>query len=393
MSAIDPKYGKTQPPEEAADARLPRDPALARVKDLLSEDFVLLDNEGEDETEFPRERESLSPEPVVRLVDLDDVVEVERPAPTERRLPKWAEESLSASAVANKQKSLPGSAGLSPSIPPMETQSPKPNKIIHSFFQAFIVVFVLTWVFILGILIGRGHLWEAGPGHALVVWLEEKAGWQPSVQPEVILKDNGVTRFPYEPPPSGQQSRSSASSNPFDDLVVTEEYVLEDGRVTTARRPTSMPSGGPVNSPASTAVVPPSNGRSSIAAPRLPESPLYSNRNNASSPSPAASGQQQPAGTSAQTGSQPANGNNAAVEEQDGKFAVQVTLAFNEEEAEKRLARLKEQGFPAYYYQNASGRFPVRVGRFENYEDAEKAKTRLEELGYTRPYISRLQPD
>jgi hypothetical protein len=71
-------------------------------------------------------------------------------------------------------------------------------------------------------------------------------------------------------------------------------------------------------------------------------------------------------------------------------FAVQVLLAHDETEARNQVARLKAQGFTAYFYQNAL-RFPVRVGPFPTRAEAEEYRLRLEAQGYKEPYISELR--
>ena len=71
-------------------------------------------------------------------------------------------------------------------------------------------------------------------------------------------------------------------------------------------------------------------------------------------------------------------------------FAVQTTLARDENEANQRVAQLAAQGFPAYFYNNGR-RFYIRVGPFPTRAEAEDSRRRLEELGYKGPYVSKLR--
>jgi cell division septation protein DedD len=70
-------------------------------------------------------------------------------------------------------------------------------------------------------------------------------------------------------------------------------------------------------------------------------------------------------------------------------FAVQTTLARDETEARRWLARLEAQGFTAYFYNNGR-RCYIRVGPFPTKAEAEDSRRRLESLGYKGPYVTKL---
>lgn len=302
----------------------------------------------------------------IELIDLSEVVEIERLTvpPPAKSMPRWADPSFGAASKALSESAQTHTTPTAQYQPAAELKK-KGFSALHGALQAFIMLFVLSWVFILGVLIGRGHLWESGLGHDLVVWLEKKAGWQADVSPEIVLQENSLTRFPYDP----SQKSPSLKHTPFDDLVVTEEYVGEDGRIITSEAETpEIPR-------------PRGNGRANTLPPPAAEADRGLatagdvNRN-----------QVRPAAPS--IGAKPPPAALAMLGENEGLYAVQVVMVFDEAEAQQRVERLQQQGFTSYFYKNSNGRFPVRVGRFNTQEEAEAAKNRLESLGYTRPYIS-----
>ena len=74
-------------------------------------------------------------------------------------------------------------------------------------------------------------------------------------------------------------------------------------------------------------------------------------------------------------------------------FTVQVAAARNLEGADKIVNKLKKDGFDAYYYQVVLQNrkyFRIRVGRFSNREDAQAAYKKLAEKGYKNMFVSSL---
>jgi len=70
--------------------------------------------------------------------------------------------------------------------------------------QVFVVLLVIVWVFLLGVLVGRGRPEESG--HQLVGWLEKMAGW--SQTPPVVIDPAD------EPPPPDSPKAPAARPAP-----------------------------------------------------------------------------------------------------------------------------------------------------------------------------------
>ena len=288
------------------------------------------------------------PEEHAGLINLAEVVEVERlSVPPVKSAPRWTDPSFGAAAKALAAKA--------------PTEEKPPNEVVSPLrivIQAFFLLFILSWVFVLGIIIGRGHLWESSPGHDLVVWLEEKAGWQTDTPPKIILKE--AQR------PNIYDSSKRPVTNIFEGLG-TDEDSDKNTQTTTNDAP------------------PQPESREQNEAEPLTPNRQDNNWFNLGDASTAANTEtadppliQQPAPDLPAT----------VLDENEGQYAVQVALVFDEEEAQHRVDRLLQQGFTCYFYKNARNRYPVRVGRFKTLEEAESAKKRLESLGYTRPFIS-----
>ncbi|MFH1137884.1 MAG: SPOR domain-containing protein [Pseudomonadota bacterium] len=74
-------------------------------------------------------------------------------------------------------------------------------------------------------------------------------------------------------------------------------------------------------------------------------------------------------------------------------FTVQVAAARTLEEADRMIGRLNKQGFDAYYYQYVSNNkkyYRIRVGRYKTRADAQVALDRLTEKGYGNMFLSSL---
>lgn len=157
------------PPYDESSALSRRDQTLARVEKLLSEQFIVAPQD-----DLPSQED----EPM-DLVDLEEAVETATLPREARPLPR---------ALPPRATSMAQGQAQVPALP----EEPLEKKIRLSAFSAIlqgaILIFVLAWVFLLGILVGRGHLWQTGLGHELVVWVEQKAGWANKARPEIVLK-------------------------------------------------------------------------------------------------------------------------------------------------------------------------------------------------------------
>ncbi len=74
-------------------------------------------------------------------------------------------------------------------------------------------------------------------------------------------------------------------------------------------------------------------------------------------------------------------------------YTVQVAALNDLERAEKLVASLKRQGYPAYYYhaRNESRQyFRVRVGRYTTRREAQSALVKMRRIGHEGIFISRL---
>lgn len=151
----------------------------------------------------------------MELVDLKEAVETAKLPPEDRPLPR-VRPSLNTSEAQDLDRTAP----LAVEPPEKKTRL----SVFSAVLQGAILIFVLTWVFLLGILIGRGHLWQAGLGHKLVIWVEQKAGWTSQAGPEIVLKKENqpdeVIRLSTEPNPvqtdPGEKAMAEAEQ-PLDD--------------------------------------------------------------------------------------------------------------------------------------------------------------------------------
>ncbi|MDR0882367.1 MAG: SPOR domain-containing protein [Candidatus Adiutrix sp.] len=344
----------TESPSPAPNALSRRDQTLARLEKLLSEQFLP-----------PPEEETAEEASPAELVDLEEAVEGGR-LPTR---PRSARPGARPRANSKNQPSEPVQKHLS---------------FFSALLQALIMIFVLAWVFLLGVMVGREHLWQAGPGHDLVTWLEEKAGWAAKPGPTIVL-DPPDPADPLAEPEAAPGTAEAENALPVWNWPPPAEAPPPDNNAAGAE-----PLAEAEAQPAATAdqpdeenywppaIEPPPEGGGEAAA-------GYSPPDDLDGQGPATPATAVPV---AEPG-QPAD----LIGEPDGagKFAVQVAAAFNEDEAQAKVNRLIRQGFNAYYYKaDKNGRYPVRVGRFATSQDADAAKVRLEQLGYSGPYVSKI---
>ncbi|MDR1043816.1 MAG: SPOR domain-containing protein [Candidatus Adiutrix sp.] len=412
-----PKRRLNFPPYDETSGLSQRDQTLERVEEILSEQFI---------PPFPEESvDELSPD----LVDPSEVMEEGRivtsgggPAALPARRPS------AAPAVGRPKTSL-----------------------IHTIVQVLILLFVLGWVFILGVVAGRGNFLQSGWGRDLVVWVEDLAGFGARSEPEVVLEqDPGqpttvaaeapgapASEAPIPPPPI-PRSMAPVPSEPYesDEFDYTppppETDLNAEGQSPAAEDEEPYPvwnwpgwTPPPLDSEGageSGSLDQASRAQARVNLPAAESISAGSGRwavPNSSSGAPAASffeEENYPPALAADEGQTLAEGAEPEFDDEyyppavlpgageaedsqsmlspssgEGKFAVQVDLVFSEEEARRRVARLEQQGFTAYFYENAATkRWPVRVGHFATRQDADAAKVRLETLGYKEPYVSSL---
>jgi len=380
---------RTLPPYNDGSDLSPRDQALARIEALLQEE--LLPPPVDEEAGPMIEPDPVNPEEVVEIAKLSLPAKPSTPIAASRSVPSG----------------------------PVSTPLPSPSKTspVHALLQALILLFVLCWVFILGIVVGRGHLWESGPVNEAVTWLEEKIGWNRADEPAII--------FVQEP--------AAALDDEIDWEDVRRQYGYSDSH-----------SEGDGEAPESSSIQPsyqePGMAADSLSVDAEPSSRDVSDESaddltnsqwladasslaNYDGPSvgylergdsrpveefEADAGEEEPdlstpdddepmSATPAPFVSVPsradepeAKAESMIADATEGKYAVQVASAYDEIEAQKRVEKLQSQGFPAYYYKTSGGRYPVRVGRFVTHAEANEAKIRLESLGYKGNYISTL---
>ncbi|UQZ88669.1 hypothetical protein C4J81_05405 [Deltaproteobacteria bacterium Smac51] len=375
------------PPHEGADGLTKRDLALARVDLIMSDGLV---HRPQSSLKGP---ETLPAE--VEPVNIDEAVEsppspaATKPAPIRPQPAPKVAQKRTESAEAEEKKS--GFAAL------------------HWFFQTLILLFVLAWVFLLGIFIGRGYLMETQAGRELIGWIEETIGWHVAA-PEISVEketeadaqsveameagspevkrtppEQSTTRAPEEPPvvaaaPSSQTAAETAAP------AMREAEGTPGGTSSAAKTAETEPSAQQRESGPEALLA-----NSSKTAPEddsiflTPETLAVEMRREAEMAATVAP-------VTEETPPQ-RKYSNVPPTSPTGGYAVQATYALNEQAAKGVIERLERQGFPAYYYKNSRNQYLVRVGRFESLSDAENVRDKLSRIGYKDPYISRLEPD
>jgi septal ring-binding cell division protein DamX len=242
----------------------------------------------------------------------------------------------------------------------------------HWFFQTLILLFVLVWVFILGIFIGRGYLMESTAGRELIAWIEDKMDRQPAV-PQISIEQPAESAAAERSPAPGPEAATEPPAAPPmiepQGAEAPENAVLQT--VVSAAQ-----SVGP-----DTAPVPPAAPEEALA-----DSPVFLTPETLAEEAPTESEPAAPAVFIPPPPVAPPVAASAA----SGGYAVQATYALNEQAAQAVVDRLKRQGLQAYFYENSRKQYLIRVGHFQNIEEARSAREKLSSLGYKDPYISRL---
>ncbi len=383
------------PPYDESSPLSRRDQTLARLDKLLSEQYIT-----------PPPEELISDEEIPEdLVDLEEVVEEAKLPPRPRP---------------DRPRALePRPPAVAPARP-AEVEKKSRLSVASAVLQGLILIFVLAWVFLLGVLVGRGHLWQTGFGHDVVVWVEQKVGWTGGQStPEIVLKKENQADVVI-PPTVVSESQPKAEDT---QAAPPEEQspAADDPSAITSDPPTEfdppqdeMPvwdwpgwtPGGPEGGDAAS----PPAGDATSATPDVSATPDQSAAADAGDtawPTAIEPGEDYSPPAEQENGDydamlQPSEAPDAPLAEATplppelagipgtGKFAVQVAMAADEAEAKQKVGQLAGQGFSAYFYQNASGQYLVRVGHFATRQDADAAKVRLDQLGYTKTYVSSL---
>lgn len=394
------------PPYDESSKLSRRDQTLVRVEKLLAEQFIAPLQE-----EAPPDEDGQ-----VDLVDLEEAVETAQLPPEARPRPR-----------AFAPRTVTPEAGPAPAPQPAVVEPPEKKSrlsLVSAILQAAILIFVLAWVFLLGILVGRGHIWQSGLGNDLVTWVEQKAGWSERTGPEVILKKENLPDevIPPDQAPTPPENGDETAQNP-NQALGTEESV-GSGESTGVQE--EMPvwnwpgwTPGPADNPLGESEEP-SGANASEPAPPAENLEAAGNQGGDAAPlspveneeeeeyptaieedTPGSAVEYQPPGDQDDYEAmlEPSEVPDASLAEAaplppgqvgtqgTGKFAVQVAQPVDANEAQRQVSLLISQGFNAYYYES-NGKFPVRVGHFPTRQAADEAKIQLEELGHKEPYVS-----
>lgn len=372
------------PPQNDLSGLSPRDKVLARVEALLQEELL----------SPPETLGDISAE--VEEVNPDEIVEISRLVPPMRPA-EFSAKVVKAESAVKAKLNPPTSSPQLEANKSVSSQRTTKSSAFNVALQIFILLFVMGWVFILGIVVGRGHVWESGYIYDLVLWLEEQAGWASAEEPPSVFVNPPLTDDEL----SWQDVRQDFDH--LNDSASNQELALNDQEnLTNSQWLAAAPSALNFDRttievsdiPSTEAVAEPIEAPSAVeeTQPLVAEELPQVSEDQAPPPvqvdAPGAdpvSGMPTPPGAPAETSLA-----SSAPGMAGGKFAVQIVSAFDEAEANKRVEKLRGQGFPAYYYKTSTGRFPVRVGRFEARSEAAQAKEKLEALGYRGLYLSTL---
>ncbi|MDR1920124.1 MAG: arginine--tRNA ligase [Candidatus Adiutrix sp.] len=354
------KRRRSRPSYEEANVS-PRDRMLARVDEVLSDDFLLFDRLKQPKEEAREvEEEAAQVNPAEAVEEAAEAAVIFDDAP-----------------VAGAEKRAAGNGAAAAASVQMKKGAENLKKTgfyaLHGLAQALIVAFVLGWAFLLGIVVGRGHLWETSFGTDMIVWLEKKAGWaSPARVPEIIWPDEEADRGAL-PPPSSSDSGAAGETEPEAGAAVEGAARNAAGEAAAFISEFSNHA-----APADTAYL--------ISEDNLPIA--YQSQAALADDRPAAGGGA--AVLDDGEGPAPADPAASAPAANIGAYAVQTAFAMTEAEARAKAAKLESQGFRAYYYPTAAGRYPVRAGRFATRAEAEKTLVRLKGLGYRDSYVSKI---
>lgn len=223
--------------------------------------------------------------------------------------------------------------------------------------------FLMIWVFFLGIIVGRGYLFQTQPFRQL----EERLAGKPdsALAPVIEVPSEMVQPGPG---PGEVESKLTFYDSLSGKVKISDEIKLPPPKAAPAPPAPAAPE-PPAPAPAETkappAVPPP---KVEDSKPR-PEAPVVRTVDRNQSPAP-------------------------PPERKSGEnFTVQIAALSDEAPAVEMVRSLREKGLDAYYYQvELSGRryFRVRIGRFATREEAQTALTGLVEKGFKNIFVSAL---
>ena len=338
----------------------PRDQVLSRVERILAEQFIV---------PFPGD-DDFNDIGMVEMINLEAIVEVAKIPPVVRPARKRLAASTKTARSFSEGDSI-NVAELTAEEQVLEKEvQPVSEKIslTAALGQLFIVGFIISCVFIFGILVGRGHIWESGAGYDLVTWVETKAGWSANATsdgaaPEVVE----VTK----PAVVALKNVKPIGAPPAKEVVAPSNQSLARASVV-AKASQDWDGANWFKKDAAANI-----SRETLVF--QGESPSTVEAQKTLAPAPVVNKKVTPPVVAAVT---PASNG--------GKFAVQVAMVPDEVQAKKGMEKLESQGFTAYYYRHTNGWWALRVGYFSSYQAAGGAQAKLTQLGYNSPYISRM---
>ena len=223
---------------------------------------------------------------------------------------------------------------------------------------------LLIWVFILGVLVGRGAIFDFPAFKRLESHLPEPGGDLPPPEVEV------------SPPPGAEQ-------NPEDAPKLT--FYEDLGRSRNKKEVLDLPPPPPPR-PAK-----PAQPEAAPAKPQPQPEPQPEPRPEPGADTPAQRPVENPAGV--KTVEAHKSDAPPPARRPGENFTVQVAAARTAPDADRAVARLKALGFDAYFYQvELKGRryYRIRVGRFPEREQAQQELKKLEAKGYSQMFVSAL---
>ncbi|MEW5723261.1 MAG: SPOR domain-containing protein [Thermodesulfobacteriota bacterium] len=246
------------------------------------------------------------------------------------------------------------------------------------------LAFAMVWVFILGVLVGRGTIYE----NAAYQKLEDRLGVPkpPEAPPPQVVVSEPAPQT--ETPADGSEEKLTF----YDSLVKTKPKPVTTETRPKSAPPEEKPRPQPEPKPEPPAALPPNP---EPAAPTAQPKPAPGS---APPPAPAEKKTAAPAPqvvvTSGVKTVKPEESAAPPPARKPGEnFTVQVAAAPTVEEAQRIVAKLKKQGFNAYFYQvEEKGRryMRVRVGRYRTRQEAQEAVDKLAALGRKGLFISTL---
>ncbi|MDR1872764.1 MAG: SPOR domain-containing protein [Deltaproteobacteria bacterium] len=248
--------------------------------------------------------------------------------------------------------------------------------------RLFLSLVFLVWIFILGVMVGRGSLWDypengflkaQGPSTPPVVEVEPAVRPEPE-KPSLAAKNANLS--PIETPASHPEAQVI-------DLELLEErpLIAANNRQSSLDPDAASDPKAPSRTSATSAVSQVSLKDDSPKGPELQAlSQPFTTTADAATPS-TANKAKAPEVEVAYWPDKPAG---------EGLYTVQIALARTEKEAKSIVEAFKKRDFPAYYYEKDKTRFPVRVGRYMTPTEAEVAKIKLSKSGASSPYVSKL---